>query len=44
VELGRSEEEVIALGIPPAYQSWMGDLLTPEFVLQNLYEGVTLRR
>ena len=27
VELGRSVEEVIALGIPPAYQSWMADLL-----------------
>lgn len=44
VELGRSAEEVIALGIPAAHQSWMGDLLTPEFVLQNLYEGVTRRR
>ena len=40
IDAGRTMEQVVAGGIPAAWQSWMGDLLTPEFVLQNFYEGV----
>ncbi len=38
---GMTQNEVIAAGIPEKWTGWMADLLPADFVLQNLYEGVT---
>lgn len=36
----RTVADVIAAGIPERWQDQMTELLTPEFVLRNFYEGV----
>ncbi len=38
---GKTQKEVIAAGIPEKWSDWTDDLLPADFVLQNLYEGVT---
>lgn len=41
VRRGWTADQLVAQGIPERWQSWRGDLLPDEFVLRNLYEGVT---
>lgn len=43
VARGRTAEELTEAGIPDEWQDWMSDLLQPEFVLGNLFEGVVRR-
>ena len=43
IDAGRSVDEVIAAGIPERWVSWL-ELIPAEFVLANLYEGVTRSR
>lgn len=44
ISQGLSEDQVVERGIPERWKSWVDPLLTPEFVLSNLYEGASRHR
>ena len=44
IRQGLSEDQVVERGIPARWKSWVDPLLTPEFVLSNLYEGASRHR